>query len=291
MSRLCVCSTIHFSIRLFPAPLWLAHKRSHALAEGLSCSTSSPLPPSFISRPPDFDSRPFSLKSCFCCCNHTREQQEQNHPRQLLTTDFVRREFSAFACICLLYPADVGDSLSFFFFFLQESAAAPQLPSIRDRRRRRFAFLYINQPPCSATPSTFPRRSSDSLSPSICFAPRIVRAREREKQRDDSGGLRLSSQLNQIDFPSPNSFNRTCLKRDVASGRSLSKGLGEGRPVCCPVGALPPLSLSSLAHCLQSWLKRKNTICVGHRDLFNYETALRLFEQSEQFHNCSDCSE
>lgn len=50
----------------------------------------------------------------------------------------------------------------------------------------------------------------------------------------------------------------------------------------------------SLAHCLQSWLKRKKTVCVGHlshRDLFNYESALRLFEQSEQFHNCSDWSE
>lgn len=185
------------ALRLFSNPFlhqafscsWLAHERSHALAEGLSCSASSPLPPSFISRPPDFDSRPFSLKSCFCC-HHTREQQEQNHPRQLLTTDFVRREFSAFAFICLLYPADVGNSLS--FFFLQESAAAPQLTSIGDQRRWRFAFLYINQPPCSATPSTFPRQSSDSLSPSICSAPRIVRAREREgkgRQRPPSSFL------------------------------------------------------------------------------------------------------
>lgn len=183
----------------------------------------------------------------------------------------------------------------FFCFFLQESAAAPQLTSIGDQRRWRFAFLYINQPPCSATPSTFPRRSSDSLSPSICSAPRIVRAREREgKGRQRPPSSFLPTEPNR--FPSSNSFNRTRLKRDVASGRSLSKGLGEGRPVCCPVGALPPLSLfpRSLAHCLQSWSKRKKTVCVGHlshRDLFNYESALRLFEQSEQFHNCSDWSE
>lgn len=190
-------------------PLYLLHIPFHPFHPSQGLQTLTP--------------DPFSLNSCAVVTNpflqplHWSATQKRKEKKKIISdnsyTDEVRQVFSIFLFICFISRSSTFEDLQrnagfqgvvvtvamavFFFFCRKISRCARQLTDMSVRQR--FAFLYINQPSCSAT---LPRLSGAFLALNASTAElglAVAIDLFAPCWSDNTGNPHLSSHLNEID--------------------------------------------------------------------------------------------